>query len=88
MKKIILLLLLTGCSTNYEYLIDPRSSKEPREILRDKLECRELAKPYLDALDENILGIPFCKSKKCWAWDGNFDPVKKCLVNRGHSIIN
>ena len=86
--KIILALLLTSCASNERYIIDPRVSKEPKEIIRDKLECRELAKPYILAKDQTFLGI--CTSKKCWRWQRNdgFDPIKQCLINRGHSILN
>lgn len=89
-KIIPILLILTSCSSTSNYIIDPRASKEPKEIIRDKLECRELAKPFLEAKHEKILGIiPFCTSAECMAWgQPNFDPLKKCLVNRGHSIIN
>lgn len=89
-KVALALMLLTSCSSTTSYIIDPRASKEPREIIRDKLECKELAKPFLEAKNDKILGIiPFCTSKECMAWGKpNFDPLKKCLVNRGHSIIN
>ena len=90
LKIIPILLILTSCSSTSNYIIDPRASKEPKEIIRDKLECRELAKPYLEAKHQRLLGVvPFCTSAECMAWgQPNFDPFKKCLVNRGHSIIN
>ena len=89
-KIIIAILLLSSCSSNTGYIIDPRGSKEPKEIIRDRLECRELAKPYLKAKNEKVLGIiPFCTSAECLSWGNpNFDPMKKCLVGRGHSILN
>ena len=89
-KIIPILLLLTSCSSTANYIIDPRSSKDPKELIRDKLECRELAKPFLKAKNEKVFGIiPFCTSAECMAWgQPNFDPMKKCLVNRGHSILN
>ena len=40
MKKLLLIfLLVTACS---DYIVDPRASKEPKEILRDKSECEML----------------------------------------------
>ena len=63
LKIIPILLILTSCSSTSNYIIDPRASKEPKEIIRDKLECRELAKPYLEAKHQRLLGvIPFCTS--------------------------
>jgi len=92
MKKLfcVIALFVAGCSSSNDYIFDPRASKNPREIIRDKLECRELTKKYLDAKDDKILGIiPFCTSAECMAWGvENFDPLKKCLINRGHSILN
>ena len=73
-----------------KYIIDPRASKDPREIIRDKLECRELIKPLDKHKNEKILGIiPFCTSAQCMKYgQPNYDPFKKCLTNRGHSILN
>ena len=92
MKKLSILfaLAIAGCSTSNEYIFDPRASKHPKEIIRDKLECRELTKKFLNAKHEKILGIlPFCTSAECMAWGKpDFAPLKKCLVNRGHSILN
>lgn len=87
---IALSILLASCSTQEKYIIDPRGSKEPKELIRDKLECRELTKPYMEAKNETIFGIiPFCKSRECMRFaDVNFDPMKKCLSNRGHSVLN
>ena len=71
MKKIIIiLLLLSSCS---EYIIDPRASKQPKEIIRDEIECDKLIKENVNSvirwLDYDLL-------------------MRKCLSNRGHSIIN
>ena len=89
-KIIIAILLLSSCSSNETYIIDPRASKDPREIIRDKLECRELIKPLDKHKNEKILGlIPFCTSAQCMKYgQPNYDPFKKCLANRGHSILN
>ena len=92
MKKlsILFVLAIAGCSTSNDYVFDPRASKNPREIIRDKLECRELVKPLDQHKNETILGfIPFCTSTQCMKYgQPNYDPMKKCLVNRGHSILN
>ena len=90
-KIIIATLLLSSCSSNTSYIIDPRSSKDPKEIVRDRLECRELIKPLIEAKHETILGIiPFCTSKQCMKFGTlpDYDPMKKCLVGRGHSVLN
>ena len=92
MKKTIctLFLVLASCSSHENYIIDPRASKDPRELVRDKLECREITKTLIEAKNEKIFGfIPFCKSSQCMRFaDINYDPLKKCLVNRGHSVLN
>ena len=78
MKKLSILfaLAIAGCSTSNEYIFDPRASKHPKEIIRDKLECRELTKKFLNAKHEKILGIlPFCTSAECMArGKPDFDP--------------
>ena len=72
MKKLIILcgILLCSCS---DYIIDPRASKHPKEIIRDGIECDKLIKDNLNVIDRFIVGDKF---------------KKKCLINRGHSIIN
>ena len=94
MKKLILSIMIVGtisaCSTNIDYIIDPRVGKNQAEILRDKLECKELIKPIEASRNEKILGvIPFCTSYACMRYGGaDYDPLKQCLINRGHSILN
>ena len=72
MKKLIILcgILLCYCS---DYIIDPRASKQPKEIIRDEIECDKLIKENVNSvirwLDYDLL-------------------MRKCLSNRGHSIIN
>lgn len=92
MKKTICLLfiVLASCSSQERYIIDPRASKYPKELFRDKLECKEIAKTLIEAKNETIFGfIPFCTSSECMRFaDVNYDPIKKCLVNRGHSVLN
>ncbi len=92
MKKIffVLAISLAGCSTPKEYIYDPRASKHPQEIIRDKLECREIIKPILATKNELTLGfIPICSTKQCMKWsDPFYDPMQKCLEKRGHSILN
>ncbi len=67
---IILLLLLSSCS---EYIIDPRASKQPKEIIRDKIECETLIKENTNTIVRLVDGSVL---------------MRKCLTNRGHSIIN
>ena len=71
MKKSILIFLITSSCTNF--IIDPRGSKEPREVIRDKMECKQLIKDEATVVDRLLLK------------DLMF---KKCLENRGHSILN
>ena len=100
---ILLPFLLTACASPWEPLYDPRASKEPKEIIRDKMECERLIKsadkyggvPLMERDDFEFLGIKFC-----WTDCGkgsrythaslpyNYNPMAKCLSNRGHSIIN
>lgn len=71
MKKYLVLFLLTSsCSS---FIIDPRGSKEPREIIRDKMECKEIIRQEASIVDRLLL-------KKLM--------FKQCLQNRGHSILN
>ncbi len=69
-KLIIILLLLSSCS---EYIIDPRASKQPKEIIRDKIECETLIKENTNTIVRLVDGDVL---------------MRKCLTNRGHSIIN
>jgi|TARA_R110002020_G_scaffold297278_3_gene513079 hypothetical protein len=79
---IICLLALGACTTKWEPIVDVRASKEPREITRDILECRELTK--------DIKGFgPFCEPDTLFAsCKPANDPIRHCLSNRGHSILN
>lgn len=72
MKKILLIkfFLLMSCS---DYIVDPRGSKEPQEIIRDKIECRTIIKENLNAFVRVIDGPKL---------------MKTCLKGRGHSILN
>ena len=93
MNKVITTILILGtlsaCSTKMDYIIDPRVGSNQKEILRDKLECKELIKPIEATKNEKILGvIPFCTSYGCMRYDSGHDPMKQCLINRGHSILN
>ncbi len=93
----ILALLLAGCGSPWKPVMDPRASKEPREIIRDTLECERLLAevdpyggvPLAWRADTVFLGV-----KVCW-WDcgkhttpSTYNPMFACLTNRGHSIIN
>jgi len=75
-KNIILIFLfLQGCA-RWEPVIDPRGSKDPEEVTRDILECRELTKniePSVFKCKENIFKQELCER-----------PMRKCLINRGH----
>ena len=90
MKNIIFtsILFLSACANNKDYIIAPRTSPAPQEVIRDRLECRELVKPLLIDKNSKILGVPkrlLTKSK----WNNpNYDPIKSCLIGRGHSVLN
>lgn len=70
MKKIIIFLTLCSCS---EYIVDPRGSKYPSEIIRDKMECKTLIKEnmylFFRILDQERT-------------------LRQCLKGRGHSVLN
>tara|TARA_R100000700_G_C3035778_1_gene62244 strand:- start:9 stop:314 length:306 start_codon:yes stop_codon:yes gene_type:complete len=94
---IISALLLTGCSQTWKPVVDPRASKEPKEIIRDEMECERLikkadsykGKPVHERADFKFLGINFCWHHcERGAVPNNYNPLAKCLTNRGHSIIN
>jgi len=88
---------LTGCASKWEPVVDPRGSKEPKEIIRDQMECERLitkadkygGTPTYERNDFRFLGI-----NVCWTDCGKgsvpegYNPMAKCLSNRGHSIIN
>jgi hypothetical protein len=102
MKKLIIgcsALLISGCATSWKPVYDPRSAENPREIIRDELECKELMKvvdnyngvPVKERYDIKLLGfLPYCY----WDCDGMFDlpldynPMKNCMEARGHKVIN
>ena len=71
MKKYLVLFLLTSSCTSF--IIDPRGSKDPREIVRDKIECKQIIRE-----EANIAEAVFLREVM----------MKKCLQNRGHSILN
>ena len=71
MKKYIVLFLLTSSCSNF--IIDPRGSKEPREIIRDKMECKEIIREEANIIDKWLLEELM---------------IRRCLENRGHSILN
>lgn len=100
---IIAALAVSGCAQKWEPKIDPRSSTNPKEIVRDTLECERLLEdvdeyggvPLQERNDFKFLGV-----NVCW-WDcgkggpytkavlpESYNPMAKCLSNRGHSIIN
>ena len=77
---IISLIALGGCTTAWKPIVDVRVSKDPKVLTRDILECRELTAEIVD---------------KYICWDKPFltcldrnSPIKQCLVNRGHSVLN
>jgi len=69
-KLLIIILTLSSCT---KYIIDPRGSKYPKEIVRDKIECKQLVKENVNAVVRLV--------------DGNIY-LRTCLTNRGHSILN
>ena len=71
MKKYLVLFLLTSSCSNF--IIDPRGSKEPREIIRDKIECEEIINAEANLIDRLLMKDVV---------------IRRCLQNRGHSIIN
>jgi hypothetical protein len=94
---IILILLLSGCGKPWKPVLDPRAAKEPREIVRDTLECERLiveadeyhGKPARERSDWTILGF-----RTCWTDCGrgtippDYNPMYTCLTGRGHAILN
>lgn len=71
MKNIIVIfLLISGCSN---YIIDPRGSKEPKEIVRDEIECDKIIRDNLNFLDRFLM---------------KENMMRQCLKGRGHSILN
>lgn len=69
-KNLIIFLLLCSCS---DYIIDPRASKHPKELIRDKIECKSLIKENVNSIVRLVDGDTL---------------MRKCLSNRGHSILN
>lgn len=66
-----MIFIITSSCTNF--IIDPRGSKEPREVIRDKMECKQLIKDEASKINRLLIGDLM---------------YKKCLENRGHSILN
>ena len=74
-----IMFIIQSCA-RWEPVIDPRGSKDPEEVTRDILECRELTKnigPSVFKCKENIFKQELCER-----------PMRKCLINRGHSVLN
>ena len=71
MKKYLVLFLLTSSCTHI--IIDPRGSKEPREIVRDEIECKKIIKDNLNFV------VRFFMHERL---------IKNFLRGRGHSILN
>tara|TARA_R100000388_G_C7239180_1_gene160041 strand:+ start:1618 stop:1920 length:303 start_codon:yes stop_codon:yes gene_type:complete len=93
----IAVFLLAGCAQKWEPVVDPRASKEPKEIIRDQMECERLIAmadkyagvPTHERNDFKFLGVKFCWTdcdKTGLPYD--YNPLARCLSNRGHSIIN
>ena len=77
------LALLIGCSTSWKPVVDTRVSLAPQEITRDIVECKELVK--------DITGFgPMCMPDGILDFDCGpaNQPLRQCLINRGHSILN
>ena len=72
MKKLMMLVSLSLCSCS-DYIIDPRVSKHPKELIRDKIECESLIKENVNSIVRLVDGDTL---------------MRKCLSNRGHSILN
>lgn len=72
MKRIILILLLSACSSQeFNIVADLRMSKDKAQFYqRDLNECKSLAKQALSITTPNIKIL-----------------TENCLIGRGHSII-
>jgi len=84
MKTLIIiccLISLGACTPTWKPIVDARVSKDPRELTRDILECRELT--------AEIVGSKFsCWDKPWWQCDKDSAPIRQCLIGRGHSVLN
>ena len=84
MQKLIIiisLIALGACTAQWKPIVDARVSKDPRELTRDILECRELP--------ADIVGSKFsCWDKPYWQCDKDSAPIRQCLIGRGHSVLN
>ena len=79
LTALTMIFIVHGCA-RWEPVIDPRGSKDPEEVTRDILECRELTKniePSVLKCKENMFKQELCER-----------PMRKCLINRGHSVLN
>jgi len=79
---IIMTLLIQGCSVKWQPIVDPRVGENYAEITRDVLECKELTK---DIKGYGIWCNPLTSGGRC---KPKHEPVKQCLANRGHSVLN
>ena len=79
---IIMGLLIQGCSVKWNPVIDPRVGDNYAEITRDVLECKELTK---DIKGYGVWCNPLENGFKCKSKN---EPIRQCLINRGHSVLN
>ena len=92
--------VLAGCeSPKWKPQYDPRSATNPREIIRDTLECERLMEtvdefggvPKGERLDFSWFGgaIKRCITPTCYRpLPDDYNPMAKCMSARGHKILN
>ena len=78
---LLLFLLLQSCA-QWKPVVDPRVGQNQEEILRDILECTELTK---DIKGYGMWCNPIYSGGKC---KPKSEPIRQCLINRGHSVLN
>ena len=80
MNKLILVALIlsvSGCaSKKWEPVIDPRASAEPREVIRDTLECERLIQK-----SDEYGGVPLNERSDC-----TFFGLRNCWNNCGGKL--
>lgn len=88
--KIIAVVLVAGCSTTnnevikWKPIVDPRTSDNPTEIVRDTIECEKLIESEkIKIQDYNDFWHDYYN-----LMPKSYNPLVACLRGRGHSVIN